>query len=108
MNQIVKYLDKEEYDSVCEFHIMHPNFTLSLYALSTLATSPHKRKENLFVEAVMYHTLYTLMSTLPANVHCIGSKLWLLLHNQYWILSWTLLNYPVVVLCHRDPEALDL
>lgn len=34
--------------------------------------------------------------------------LWLLLYQQYWILTVTPLGYPVAALCLRDPVVLDL
>jgi len=37
-----------------------------------------------------------------------GSRPWLLLYYQYWILTGIPLRYPVVGLCHGDPAALDL
>jgi hypothetical protein len=40
--------------------------------------------------------------------HWSGSRSLVRLHYQYWILTETPFRYPMVVLCHGDPAALDL
>jgi hypothetical protein len=51
-------------------------------------------------------------TSLLANVYCNELLVWYkvscLLLYQYWILTGTLLGYPVVALCHGDPVVLDL
>lgn len=37
--------------------------------------------------------------------HCPGSRLWPLLHCQYWILTTSPIRYPVVALGYGDPVA---
>ena len=56
------------------------------------------------------HTVYPFVQTsLLAKSHCNESGiglvqgLWLLLHNQYWVLTGTPLRFPAVALCHGDP-----
>lgn len=71
---------------LCEFHIIHPNPThLSLLSCppSTLATSPHQRKDP--VKAVVCHSVSHSIDPLVyipmlAFVHCVGlvRSLWLL------------------------------
>jgi hypothetical protein len=53
-----------------------------------------------FLTTHLYLQMFTAMS------HGLVLGLWLLLYYQSWIL--TLLKYPVVVLCHGDPAALEL
>jgi hypothetical protein len=51
--------------------------------------------------------IFTCKCSLPW-VFGLCRGLWLLLHNQYWLLIRTLLRYPADALCHGDHATLDL
>ena len=65
----------------CEFHIMHPNPTVSL-PLHICPCNLHKRKQqtNLTIEAVVWQCAPTVhpfaQTALLANVHCSESLVW--------------------------------
>ncbi|KAL6093787.1 hypothetical protein STEG23_035863, partial [Scotinomys teguina] len=60
--------------------------------------------------AVIEHNVLTFPKSTPqcGRYQAAMSGLWLLLHYQYWALTGTPLGYPVVILYHGDPAALDM
>lgn len=54
------------------------------------------------------HPLPTPLSLLITVSHWSGSSLWLVLHHQYWVLTRSPFRFPVVALCHGDPEVQNL
>ena len=63
------------------------------------------------MEASVHHSVshlhfFTCKHSLQCVIGLVG--LWLLLHYQYWVLTGTFLDYPVVALCHGDPSTLNL
>ena len=102
---------------LCEFHILRPNLTHPpdpLYLPSALGTIQQNKINNktlLVVDTVMYHSLSHSVPLCPPSFTCKRSLQWviglfhgprLLLHYQHWILTRTLLGYPVVAPCHGD------